>query len=76
MEYYMFFDDKKMPIAVFLSETQEKAIRLFSILYKMGWDYYQSLGFSVSKEKDVPTSEWYRIHAEYKRLQKEKNGKV
>jgi len=61
-EIYMFFDKDKLPIAVFLQETPEKAISLCEKLYRKPWQrLVEEDGFSVSKESEVPQSEWDRI---------------
>ncbi len=61
-EFYMFFDKEKLPIAVFLADSNERATYLFAVMSRKSWDRcVVEDGVSVSKETDVPVSEWERI---------------
>jgi len=63
--YFMFFDSTKMPVAVFLTETQGEAIDFFEILYQETWAKSLTKGISCVEESEVAVSEWERIHQEY-----------
>jgi len=58
---FMFFDTNGLPIAVFLAETEQEAIRLFERLYRNKWQNLQTEGCSVQKESDVPSEYWDKI---------------
>ena len=61
-EVYMFFDKNRLPIAVFLTGTPEESLKLCEVLYKKSWErLVREDGFFMSKESEVPDSEWHRI---------------
>ena len=61
-DFYFFFDKDVMPVAIFLTETVEEAIKLFGRLYRRPWEASQELGITVVKEADVPAETWNEIH--------------
>jgi hypothetical protein len=71
-EFYMIFNKEKLPVAVFLSETLERATMMFAKLYKKPWEKcVEEDQVTVYKEKDVPEEEWVRLHQVLKKPKKE-----
>lgn len=67
-DYYFYFDEDGMPLAVFLTATKEKAKYLFSRLYKNAPEKIKS---SIMKESDVPFERWEEIHRSYGQVKKD-----
>jgi hypothetical protein len=72
-QYFMFFDETNMPIAVFLTTTEENAQKFFKILYRDSWEQSLAKGISCMREIDVLPDELERIHQEYVSREKAKN---
>lgn len=72
-DYYFFFDKNDMPLAVFLANHPERAINLFSRLYRQTWFESVESGVTMLKEQDVPVERWDEIHSEYKRRERKKS---
>lgn len=60
-EFFMFFDNKGLPIAVFMAADLERAIELFTKLYRKDWSECENDGISARKESDLSLHEWNMI---------------
>lgn len=63
-KHYFFFDNDRMPVAVFLTNTLDEAKYLFGRLYREPWMKSVARGIYVLMEEEVQASEWDRIHDE------------
>ncbi len=71
--YYMFFDENTMPLAVFLTENKTKAIKLMEKLYSKKWrQLVIENKITVKKEMDVPKEKWDEIFKKHEKKEKEK----
>ena len=64
-EYYFFFDEDGMPIAVFYTHCKGDALDLFARLYRRVWSESVKLGITIEKETEVPVERWDEIHLKY-----------
>jgi hypothetical protein len=66
-EWYMCFDNAGLPIAVFYTESCDRASFLYSKLYKKEWEECVADGITIMKEEDVPLATWEWIATEFHR---------
>jgi hypothetical protein len=68
ISWYMFFDKDGFPLAVFYTDCCDRAMYLFSKLYKKAWEKCETEdNITVKKEDEVPIAEWEWIAKQLKR---------